>query len=172
MALVKHLRERLELRPETSCGVSVVMQVHLHLAESLLTERRQAIEQLGPVLFRRIEKRVLRRAAVGIAELTGHGRVTLEPPFHAAQRNLWCRTAIHGLEVVGHGEQDVHDPVAAGTFAAGPRQRPEIPGQPEFRVSRQGNGHDATFQDPLRVTTVLRVSKMMYRSSDVEWFFM
>ncbi len=49
--------------------VGVVVQVNLDLAKSAPAKTGQPIEMLGLVNFDRIEERVTRRPAVGIAEL-------------------------------------------------------------------------------------------------------
>src|SRR5208283_4285742 len=65
--------------------VVVVMEMNLHFTVAAPAQSREQIEVLGHVLLRRIEKRMLRRAPIGIAKLVGHPWIVFKPMLDALQ---------------------------------------------------------------------------------------
>ena len=89
---------------ETVGGVVIVVQMDFNLAEPCLTQGRQPVEVLPPVLLGRIEECVPRRPAVCVPKRFDERWQPLYPCSDSRALDLEPRRAVCGFEVVGDTE--------------------------------------------------------------------
>jgi hypothetical protein len=104
--LAERLQMTLDLLAQRLCGVPVVMEMELDLAEAAAHERCEVIEELGPVLLARKEPAVARRAPVAVAERAERW-IALTPRLHARVTHVVGGLAPQRLVVVAKREENV-----------------------------------------------------------------
>ena len=82
------------------------MEVELDLSEPCVSELRELIEEVRPVLLAGEEPAVARRASLGVAELAECG-IAVRPRIDTRDPDRIGSAAPQGLVVIAEGEQDV-----------------------------------------------------------------
>jgi hypothetical protein len=121
----------------------VVMQMHFDVADAKPRYLRNAIEQVAPVLFLRIEEAVLGLLAGGVSgRVIGNSRPLIAPPRDAAKRSGAGCTHPQRLVVIGEGNPGALRFCGSQSFAPAV---PQIRCKPDFRVTGKIHGFDLPF---------------------------
>jgi hypothetical protein len=139
--MTEGVREALKHGPKMIAGVAVMVQMDFHLPESLLAERRERVEQIGPVVLDGVEERVLRMPPIGIDEVRSYPWKSIDPGFDPTASHIVRHLPVQRLEMISNGEQDIHDTQASTRFTSGAGHRPDVVDQPDLSMSRQCDGH-------------------------------
>jgi hypothetical protein len=92
---------------ELRCVVAFVVKVKLDFTQTEARETSEGVEIRRRVLLTRKEKRVPRRQAVRVAELSGQRGIFTLPALDALPAVLGAGPAPEGFEMVAEREQDV-----------------------------------------------------------------
>ncbi len=87
-------------------GFAFVVQMDLDFAETFSAQFIQAVEELGFVVFERVEERMARRSAVAVLKFVEFWVFDL-PPLDSAAGDAHRRSTDLGLEMVGDAQKDM-----------------------------------------------------------------
>ena len=136
-----------DFQDEGGALFDVVMQMHFHVADSQSHHLRDAVENIPPVLFLRVEKAVLGALARGVTgSVVRNARPPVAPPRQAAEGGFNGGAHAQRFVVIGDGDPGALRLRGPHAFSQAVLQ---VRKKPDFCMSREVHGIDLPFACPL-----------------------